>query len=339
MTSERGSNGFSKTSKSRRVLVTGASGFVGSHVCDRMVAEGWTVRCLVRSTSSRGWLEHLPVEYAVSDVSQDNKLEEDMVGCDAVVHGAGITNAVRTEDFFEVNTRGTQRLWRAAANAGAKRFVFISSLAAAGPSLTDEPQDESADPHPVNEYGKSKRAAEEFIMQASDAMQGVIVRPPAVYGPRDADGLTLIRAAKTRIFPLPLQGKRELVLVYATDLAQGIHLALERGRPDGIYYFTDGGVHTLPEVGEAIAQALGVQIKMIPIPRWLLRTAALGGEFAGRVLGRVLPINMQRVKNFELDGWTASDARARRELGYDSKYGLRSGMEETVRWYQSVGWI
>ena len=142
--------------RDQRVLITGASGFVGSHVADVMSEAGWKVRCLVRPTSSRRWLEHLPVEYALGDVSSEAGLDAACEGCDAVVHSAGVTNAIRNQDYFEVNARGTDRIWRAAERSGARRFLLVSSLAAAGPSPTSTPQDESAEPHPINVNGRSK---------------------------------------------------------------------------------------------------------------------------------------------------------------------------------------
>jgi nucleoside-diphosphate-sugar epimerase len=327
------------SSNGKRVLVTGASGFVGSHVCDRLVETGWQVRCLVRATSSRRWLEHLPVEYALGDVSSESNLDEACRGCDAVVHAAGVTNAVRKEDYFEINARGTERLWRAAERSGVKRFLLVSSLAAAGPSRTATPQDETAEPHPVSAYGRSKLGAEQIVLGSTGSLEPVVVRPPAVYGPRDPDILTLVLAAKRGVMPLPLSGRREMVMVYAIDLAEGIRLALEKSPPGGLFFLTDGRVHTAPEIAEAIGLALGRSVRTLAVPKFIWWLAALGGEGANRILKISAPINLDRFKQLLSDGWTASDSRARRELDYHSHFEVARGMEETIRWYRSVGWI
>lgn len=323
----------------KRVLITGASGFVGSHAADVMVEAGWKVRCLVRPSSSRRWLEHLPVEYALGDVSADAGLDSACADCEAVIHAAGVTNAIRNRDYYEINARGTERVWRAAAGAGVRRFVLISSLAAAGPSSTSTPQDESDRPHPINVYGKSKLAAEELVLRAPGPPEAVVVRPPAVYGPRDPDVLTMIKAARTGVMPLPLSGRRELVMIHAADLARGIRLALEKSPPGGVYFLTDGNLYTVPRIAEAIGKALGRRVRTIPVPKPVWWIAALGGEIGNRLFSLPCPINLERYKQLQADGWTASDSRARRVLGYHSEFDIDRGMEETIRWYRRVGWI
>jgi nucleoside-diphosphate-sugar epimerase len=323
----------------KKVLVTGASGFVGSHVCDSLVNSGWQVRCLVRSTSNRRWLEHLPVEYVLGDVSGKSDLNAACDGCEAVVHSAGVTNAASKEEYFETNARGTERVWKAAERAGVKRFLQVSSLAAAGPSPVDSPQDESVEPHPVNAYGKSKLEGERIVLGAPGSMEVVVVRPPAVYGPRDSAVLTMVQAALRGLMPLPLTGKRQVSMIYALDLAEGIRLALEKGRPGGVFFMTDGQVYTVPEIAGIIGRVIGRPVRTLALPGFVWWLAALGGDVANRILTRPVPINLERLKQLRRDGWTADDSRARSELGYHSPFDVARGMEETIRWYRSVGWI
>ena len=326
-------------SAARRVLVTGASGFVGSHTAENLAAHGWTVRALVRTTSSRRWLESFPHEVAFADVRDDARLAEACRDCDAVVHAAGITNARRTAEYFEVNAAGTQRLWRGARQAGVGRFLFVSSLAAGGPSRDGVLRDETTPPAPISAYGRSKLEGERIVLEAGSGPAAVVVRPPAVYGPRDPDVLTLVRFAKSGYFPMTLRGRRQASMVYATDLAEGMRLALEKGPAGRVYYVTDGAVHDLPEVAAAMGRALGRRVRAVSVPAAVLTAAALGGELWNRLRPTPAALNLDRARQFGAGEWTASDRRARDELGYASQYDLERGLTETIAWYRRIGWI
>ena len=319
------------------VLVTGASGFVGSHVAEELASAGWRVRCLVRTTSKRRWMTRADYEFALGNVNDLHGMPEALEGVDAVVHAAGIINALHPDEYFRVNAEGTLRVWMAAEAAKVKRFVLISSLAAAGPGKGGEPQDERARPHPVGAYGKSKLAAEKAVLTTGGPVEPIVVRPPTVYGPRDPEILAMIRFAKQGWFPLV--GARRLSVVHAVDLAEGVRLALEKGNPGSIYYFTDGEVHSLERIGAAIGHVLGKPVRSVSISNWALWAAAVAGELVESIIRRPAVLNLERARQFVQSDWTASDARARRELGYESRYDLIRGMEDTIRWYRSVGWI
>jgi nucleoside-diphosphate-sugar epimerase len=327
----------------KTVLVTGASGFVGSHAAEALAAGGWRVRGLMRSTSSRRWLEPLAasgaLEYALGDVGDAAALARAATGCDAIVHAAGITNASRLALYHEVNVAGTRRVLAAARDAGVPRFLYVSSLAAAGPSPEGVIQDETRPPVPVSAYGHSKLEGERVVLTERGAVEAVIVRPPAVYGPRDTDVLTLVRAVKQGWFPRVGRARREVSVVHALDLAHGMRQALEAGANGAIYYLTDGAVHEVMAVAAVIGEALGVRPRALPVPRFGLWLAALAGEVANRLGAREAVLNFDRYRQFVRTGWTASDALARRELGYASRYDLERGMRETVEWYRSTGWI
>jgi len=321
-----------------RVLVTGASGFVGSHVAELLASVGWKVRCLVRPTSSRRWLTRADFEFALGDVTDLHGIPEALEGCDAVVHCAALTNALHPDQYFQVNAEGTLRLWMAAEQARVKRFLLVSSLAASGPSRDETPQDETARPHPVSAYGKSKLQSERVVLQTGGPVEPVVVRPPTVYGPRDDDVLTLVKMAQDGW--IPRVGRRSaLSLIHVEDLAEGIRLGLEKGEPGGVYYLTDGGVHPTEEIAASMGHALGRRVRVVSLPAWLLWAGAIVGELAEAVLRRPATLNLERVRQFVRPYWTATDARARRELGFESRYDLIRGMEDTIRWYRSVGWI
>ena len=299
------------------------------------------MRALVRETSSRRWLETFPHEIAVADVRNDDHLREACRDCDAVVHAAGVTNVRRPAEYFEVNAAGTERLLQAARRSGVTRFLYVSSLAAGGPSRDGALRDEDTAPEPVSAYGRSKLEGERIVLRETGAAgpECVVVRPPAVYGPRDPDVLTLVQFAKRGIFPMTLGGRRRASMVYALDLADGMRLALEKGAVGRIYYMTDGSVHELPEVAAVMGAVLGRKVRPIPVPRAVLLLAALGGEVWNRLRSTPATLNLDRARQFGAMEWTASDRRAREELGYESKFDLPAGMQETIEWYRRIGWI
>jgi nucleoside-diphosphate-sugar epimerase len=321
-----------------RVLVTGASGFVGSHVAEALAAAGWRVRGLLRPTSSRRWLEGLDLDVARGDVTDPASLGPACAGCQAVVHVAGVVNAVRRDDFFRVNHDGTRDLREAAGRAGAERFVFVSSLAAGGPKRFGEAAG-APGRGPVNAYGRSKLEAERLLLARGGELHTVIVRPPMVYGPRDDAVLRLVRSAARGWFPLIHGGRQRVALVHAKDLARGIQLALERGAAGAVYDVTDGMEYSTAEIARALGAVFGRRVRGVPAARAVLWLLALGGELAGVATGRPAPINFERLKQLVGEVWTASSERARRELGYAPAYDLARGLAETVAWARSAGWL
>jgi len=296
---------------------------------------------LVRATSNRRWLQEHCYEFSIADVRSEDELSEACRGCDAVLHAAGITNARRDEEYFAVNVEGTAGLWRAAGRVGVRRFLLVSSQAAGGPSRGAAPRDESSSPQPVSAYGRSKLGGERVILEdlGGSGPEAVVVRPPAVYGPRDADVLTLVRAARRGLFPMTLGGRQEVSMIFVSDLVEGMRLALEKAPRGGLYYLTDGEIHTLPEVAAVMGRILGRRVRPLPVPRFVLTLAALGGEVWNRLRPTPAALNLDRARQFGTGEWTASDRRARQELGYRSEYDLERGMRETIEWYRRIGWI
>lgn len=331
----------------RVVLVTGASGFVGSHLVEHLLALGDRARVLVRASSVRRHLAPLGVEEAVADLSDGSPQGEAALaraaeGCAVVFHVAGVVRARDPREYEEVNAAGAERIARAAAAAGAPRFLLVSSQAAAGPGGPDRPRREEDPESPVTAYGRSKLAGERRVLDVArgSGLAAVIVRPPAVYGPRDRAFLTLFRLVARGVLPLyPGSRTQEVSLVHARDLARGIALAAERGPAGRAYYLTDGARHTSAQIGEAIARALGKRPLRLEVPMPLATAAALGSELYGRLTGRATTLTRERLRQWTARRWSVSDERARREIGYVPEVDLESGMRETAAWYREAGWI
>ncbi|MGH7270215.1 MAG: NAD-dependent epimerase/dehydratase family protein, partial [Polyangiaceae bacterium] len=228
-----------------KVLVTGASGFLGGHIVERLSQRGDAVRALVRSTSNRKYIEALArVELFEGSVEDFDRVREAVEGVDAIIHVAGLVKARSTDEFFAINVGGTSNLIQAARGARSgsagtvKRFVFVSSLEACGPSADGSPVPADQE-SPVTAYGRSKLAAEKVVLSAKDDLSVIILRPGAIYGPRDGEILDLFKSIQRGVLPLVGGGGAKGMWVYATDCAEACVRALDCQVPSGQAYFVD----------------------------------------------------------------------------------------------------
>jgi nucleoside-diphosphate-sugar epimerase len=324
------------------ILVTGANGFVGSHLVEGLLARGHRVRCLVRHTSDLTFIRDLPVEWAYGDLGDGGALDAACHGVDAVCHCAALTRAVDEATFLRVNAAGTEALARACLRAAPalSRFLFVSSVAACGPAPSlDRPVSEGCPPRPINWYGKSKLAAEEALMGMTDKLPSTIVRPAPVFGPRDRDFLPYFRLIKRG---LALQVGREArwaSLMYVRDLVSLLLLALGSEAAAGRVYLACGSNHTRQEFAESIARALGRRAARVSLPLAFLTPIGAWSGLQARLTGRPALLNDQRIIDMKERYWLFSGERACQELGFTPEFDLDSAVEETVRWYQENGWL
>lgn len=320
-----------------RVLVTGSTGFIGSHVVEELLRRGFKVRCLVRDTSDLKWLEGLDVSLHRGDCRDRESLPAAVDDVDYIFHLAGLTRAPRERDFFEVNVKGTENLIRAARdnNPSLKRFLFLSSLAAVGPSTKEQPANEDTAPRPVSSYGRSKLEAEGVVMKYSAEVPVTIVRAAAVYGPRDRDFCLLYKMVKRGIFPY--WGKSYYSLVYVEDLVKGmIEAALSKEAVGKTFFISDCKVYSNDEIASAISQAVGSRPIRLPLPHGMIPFLAGLGRFLGRN-GSI--INRDKVKELSHSCWVCDSTRATRELGLAPRTNMNEGFKWTANWYKIHQWL
>jgi nucleoside-diphosphate-sugar epimerase len=344
------------------VLLTGATGFVGSHVAERLSGRGHGLRCTVRASSDLRWLEGLDVETAEVDLADGEGLGAALEGVGRVVHVAGVTRAPREEVFRRVNVEGTRRLAEASLRAGVRRFVFVSSLAARGPDGEDGP---------VSAYGRSKRAAERSLLRTAgataddgrpeaaggegpaagtprdpagpagdvDPMQVVVLRPGGVYGPRDTDLLPLFRLARSGWFPLvPSSGTVQPI--YVADLAEAVVAATVGEAPGpGPWPLAARGRHRWSDLAEGIGEALGRPVRTFPVPAPVLLAAGAAAELAARATGRPPDFDRRSARDLARNQWTCDPSPSEAALGWEAEVALGEGLERTVRWYRREGWL
>ncbi|MDZ7374668.1 MAG: NAD-dependent epimerase/dehydratase family protein [candidate division KSB1 bacterium] len=325
-----------------RALVTGVNGFVGSYLAEHLVARGWEVRGLVRRTSNLRWIRDLKIELAYGEVTQPDTLPAAVDGMDVVFHVAGLTKARRSTEYFAVNAQGTAHLLEACVkNApGLKRFVLVSSQAAAGPSEGPTPKVESDEPCPVTSYGRSKLLAEQIALRYNGQLPVTIVRPSAVYGPRDRDLLVLYRYVARGWKPLLGRRPRLVSVIHVLDLVRGIVAAAESEGAVGQTYFL---AHRQPveweEFADAVAEALGRKARRLVLPAWVLLPAAAVSEVAAWFAGRPATLNREKTREIRQRYWVCSVDKARSELGFEAEIPLREGLRETLQWYRREGWL
>lgn len=326
----------------RKVLVTGASGFVGGHVVHALHARGLAVRCLVRRSSRIEFIAPLAPEFVFGDVTGPEKLSDALEGVNAVVHCAGLTKARSFQEYLQVNEVGCRHLYAACRErrGSIDRIVHIGSLAAIGPAIGGKPVTEESAPHPVSDYGWSKLAGQRVAKSYQSDLPITILVPPAVYGPRDADFLVYFKFVGRGIMPRIGNRERPISLVYVKDLARAAADLLASDRAAGKTFFVnDGGIHTWKSVSEVIAQVMGKTPKSVPVPRAVLRGAGVLGDFYALLAKRTPLINSQKVREFLQEGWLCSAERIRDELGFRPQYPLAEGMRETFAWYKENKWL
>lgn len=325
-----------------RVLVTGANGFIGSHMVEALLDRGYRVRCLVRRTSDLTFIGDLPVEWSYGSLGTEDNLREASEGVDVVCHCAALTRALNEETFQRVNSLGTAALARAAmeANPDLKRFLYVSSYAATGPSRgPDDVVDEFSAPRPVTWYGKSKWAAEQALLDMASWLPLTIVRPAAVYGPRERDFFVYFDLVKWGLNLQLGRSERWISLIYVRDLIRLLVLALESETASGQTYLGCTHSHTYVQISDAIVKALNKRTVRITLPEALLAPMALWSKVQGRLTGRPALLNDQRVLDMREHYWLCSGDKAQRELGFEAEYDLETAIQETAAWYLENGWL
>ncbi|HUK66240.1 MAG TPA: NAD-dependent epimerase/dehydratase family protein [Anaeromyxobacteraceae bacterium] len=321
-----------------RVLLTGATGFIGSALVQALVERGDRVRAIVRASSRTGLLERLGVERVLCDLSDREGLLAAVQGAEVVFHVAGAVKVLRPRDFLRVNTEGTRLVAEACARASSPpRLVYLSSLAAAGPSALDRPRREEDPEAPVSLYGYSKLEGERAVREFAGRVKASIVRPPIVYGRGDCEFLPLLaRMARVGLSVQAGLGEKRYSTLHVHDLSQGLLAVAERGREvaragsQGIYFLDDGEAHPWAEIGAAACGALGRRAVQLRLPSFLGFAGAAGAALGALLTRRPAMLSFDKLKEVRVAAWTCSSERARRELGYRPRYALEAGMKEAL---------
>lgn len=337
-----------------RTLVTGATGFIGTRLVERLVERGDGVACLVRASSRTERLEALGVRRVVATLDDADALHAALAEAgpfDTVYHLAGLTHASRLEDFLAVNAEGTERLCRAlAASESPPVTVAVSSLAAAGPSPPGAPHTEATPPVPISKYGVSKLAGEEAARRYADRLPLSILRPPVVFGPGDRDGLLLFQSLKR--FPLHLVPQMKglpLSLIHVDDLVEALLAVGERGErvaagapnddPRGVYYAADPEESSYAQMGRYAGVAMGKKVYVFCRRKYPFLPLAWGGDLWGRIRGKAPLFGTDKLREASASGWVCDPSKIQTELNWSPARPIAERYQETHDWYREAGWL
>lgn len=325
-----------------RVFVTGATGFVGSHVVKRLVDGGHHPVCMVRETSDTALLDRLGVQTVVGSLRQLDGLAETLKEVDALIHIAGVVKVRDTDEFYQINGAATGELARLAhaANPALQRFIFVSSVSAQGPSTGATPRALDAPAAPVSHYGRSKLAGERALLEYAGRMPISIFRPPPVYGPRDSEMLAAFKFAKYGLAPVYGDGSGLLSLIYVEDLAQAIVAALEVEHPSpAIFPIDDGAVHTWESLTRDFGLAMDKTPRHIRVPRVVFRVAGAISEEFGKLTGQAVIFNRDKVSEMSQASWVCGHAALSEMLGWTPEWPIERGARRAADWYIENRWL
>lgn len=319
-------------------FLTGGTGFIGSHLAEALIAQGVELRCLVRNQEK--WLGGKDYTRIQGDLHDLDSLKTGMKGCDIAFHVAGIVKAPNALIFERENVQGSENVLRIAQKAGVKKVIMLSSLAAVGPS-SGVPLTENSPYNPVSMYGESKKHMEQMIhAQAKPEDSISIIRPPAVFGPREDQIFDFFRASSKGVSPIIGDGKSTRIsIVYCSDLVRGILLAAQhKGQGVEPYFISGEQTYTWNHIANITAKALGRKVFKLHVNANYVKKMAVAIEFLAKVIGEYPTLNKEKAKELSLE-WTCSVEKAKRLLNYSEQTGLEKGIYQTLYWYKAHQWI
>jgi len=321
-----------------KAFITGGTGFIGSHLIERLLVRNIEVFALVRDPRNVKFLKGFDIHLLPGDLFSIPALPTDL---DCVFHLAGLTKALKSADYYTVNQEGTASLFDALRRQRlSPKIVYLSSLAAAGPSAGGQARQEGDPPNPVTPYGESKLRGENEALARRDCFSVAVLRVGGVFGPRDRDFLNFFKFVQRGLLPSFGFKPRRLSVCYVKDLIRALDTAAGADLPSGeIFNIGDPVPYSFDEIGRAAGRVLGKTLRRIVVPLPIVYLAALGSGAAAKLARRPSIVNRQKFNELKQEGWVADVRKAKERLFFRTRYSLEDGLQETLLWYKSNGWL
>ncbi len=319
-----------------RVLLTGATGFVGSHIVEELISDNHTIIALARKSSNLKWIKDYPVQYEYCSLNDEEQLSELLSTVDAVIHCAGVVRALNWDGYYNTNVTGTKNIVQAAIKnkSNIKKFIYISSQAAMGPSTTEQPKLLTEKENPVSYYGKSKFLAEQEVKKLEGLVPYTIIRPASVYGPRDKDIFIFFNLVKHHLKP-NTHAKRFIQLVFVKDIAKVISVTLNNEKTNNkTYYLCDGNIYTWKDVATTIAKANNIKTIPIILFDFIFKTVASFYEIVAKVTKKPQVLSKEKIVEMLQTYWTADNSNIIKDTDFEFTK-LENGAKITYNWYLS----
>lgn len=325
----------------KKALVTGSTGFIGSHLVEALLKKEYKIKCLIRKSANLKWIGELPVDIIYSDLFNKNILSEAVKDVDYIFHIAGVTTSRNKKGYYIGNVETTRNLLEAAAhNKNLKRFVFAGSLTAMGPAKDKIPPDEKSPCNPITTYGKSKLEAEMEVLKYKDKIPVTILRLPAVYGPRDTATLDFFKTVSKGIIPLVGFKSKYISILYVSDVVDGLISAAENDSAAGeIFLLGSEKFYTWEEIGRAIENYVHRKTIKIRVPEFLVVLVAFLNNALNFFRNKPSVFNYEKSKDMIADAWIAKIDKSINYLNFKQKVDLEEGIKITLDWYKKEGWI
>jgi nucleoside-diphosphate-sugar epimerase len=325
-----------------RVMLTGATGFIGGFIARQLVDQNMKVTCLVRESSNRKWLEGLPLNFHMGSLAEPASLEPVLKESDYVIHVAGVTKAFDINEYYRGNVESTRNLLNLIVKLQIpiKRFLLVSSQAAVGPSPSKKAIDESYLCHPLTTYGKSKYESELVAGECQDKVPLTIVRPSAVYGPRDKDVLNLFKSIKLGINLMVGKTDQYVSIVYVEDLARGIVQATLSEKSVGkTYFICEETSYYWSHVANMIGELMDKKFVTLKIPLPVAQIIALFMEISAKITRQNTILNREKMLEIKEPYWVISPKKAQQDFDYSTQFPLSLGIQNTLKWYLENKWL
>jgi nucleoside-diphosphate-sugar epimerase len=323
-------------------VITGANGFVGSHLVDLLLEKNFKVRCITRKSSNLRWLNGKNIEIHNCGLFDKEGLKKAFKDAEYIFHVAGVVKSKKPEGYFKGNVDTTKFLLQTALEfrENIKRFLIVSSFTATGPSQPGKHVTEETECHPITTYGRSKLEEEKTAESFMDKLPITICRAPAVYGERDTEILIFFKTFKKGLMTTIGFNRKEISLIHVSDLVNGLYLAAINTKSiNEIYFISSENYYTWEEVGDVTSKIMKKRPLKVKVPHFMVFTIAAVAQFFALFSSKPATLNIEKARDITQTSWTCDTSKAVRDLGYHQKISLEEGIRRTVEWYEKMKWL